>query len=243
MGTMCCKDANLAVAVVGPQDLVKWLAVNQDKENASGGAHKAKMNASEVGVLYCSATVAIRTQRQTGAFVWWIVNPKMSQLQQLSSEQDWSNRWGKDLGGKTTRAKKGEDSASLVWLADMKLTQNVPSATWAQIKDNPKVLETATFTYANNLDLSKTKPIGWATGTYRVDFYLGESGDGRQNCRNPAGEMAEDGSELVINKKEGEKYFFAGTETIRQSITFEIVNGHNSSENGVATPEGIAMAI
>eukprot|EP00946_MAST-07B_sp_MAST-7B-sp1_P004742 g4742.t1 len=229
----------MAVAVVRSDDLVKWLAVNTEKDGAKAGTHLNKLAVADVGTLHCAATVAIRTQRQTGAFVWWIVDPRPEQLAQLSEEQDWSNRWGKDVGGRTVRAAKGEEGANLVWLADMKLTQNVPLGTWTEIKNRPEVLTTATFNYANNLDLSKTKPEGWATGSYRVDFYVGETGDGRNRCTDPAGHLTEDETKLVINEKSGEKWFFAGHEDIRKSCTFEIA----IDENSVATPQGIAMAI
>jgi hypothetical protein len=244
----CCESTavanpNLAVAVAGVQDLVKWLAINTKKDDAKGGVHLATMAVSDVGALHCAATVAIRTQRQTGAFVWWLVNPTIDQLGQLSKEQDWSKRWGKDVDGKTERAAQG--AGNLVWLADMKLTQNVPPGTWAEIRNRPEVLMTATFNYANNLDLSRTSPEGWAVGQYRVDFYLGETGDGRERCNDPAGRMVENGTKLVLNTKGDEKWFFAGQENIRKSITFEMTSEREgaAAENGVVTPHGVAMAI
>ena len=85
---------------------------------------------------------------------------------------------------------------------------------------------------------------GWAAGHYRIDFYLGESGEGRESCNDPAGRMSEGGAELVLNTKGDEKWFFTGEEKIRRSITFSLVmNAESGAENGIVTPQGIAMAI
>lgn len=46
------------------------------------------------GCVYAVARTGIRTRRQQAGFVFWIEKPSMDQLNQLSINQDWSDRYG-----------------------------------------------------------------------------------------------------------------------------------------------------
>jgi len=146
--------------------VVKSFASNIDKALARDGVHLADVKVRD-GRVYAVARTAIRTRGQQGGFVFWIVDPTQRQLDLLSQDQDWSERYGDIFPGasdptdvRTLRKEEGSDTASDVYLMHATMSIGIDDDhVWNAIQRSPD--DVAEFTLAGSCDLSGTNPPGW----------------------------------------------------------------------------------
>jgi hypothetical protein len=193
---------------LGPQ--VNRFAINTKYNLANRGIHQHSIGRMD-GCVHAVAHTGIRTRRQQAGFVFWIENPSKEQLEKLSRDQDWSDRYGsfalphedanahsdhfetqnnnQPLNGAPKRQctiKRTEKEGGDVLLSQFILDLGVDDPQqWNSLRSSPEIACVAEFTLSSNLDLSDTNPPGWAPGRYRVDLYVCELGETVPTARTP----------------------------------------------------------
>ena len=155
--------------------VIQSCAVNVERDLAYSGKHLANLSVLDK-VLHCAIKTKGASERQlSGAFLWYLCNPTQTQLDALSENEDWSNRYYQQVKDEEDNAivrkvKKLSEGTTDVRICRNNITLTVgDEEIWSGLnKSDKKRIE---MTMASTFDLSNTAK-GLTAGIYRIDFYM-----------------------------------------------------------------------